>query len=262
MKPTPMFMLTVKSKNRKVGKIAVSTSPMSTCPSSCQFKNNGCYALSGPLRCWWNRCSANTNDMVTEWENFLFRVVSLPEGTVFRHNQAGDLSGHVEHDGQIDGFRLNQLVTNCKLKNLSGYTYTHYPVLAEDVPAATKTYSLSYTAFMNRGVIEKANCKNFVINLSANGPAHVDDLIDSGIKAPICTLLHSTVANRKEHSVKTPRGRKIVLCPAMWNKEMTCDKCRACMNPDRKAVIGFISHGHGIKKCNAIVEKYMPLRSK
>lgn len=261
MKSTPMFMLTVKSKNRKVGKIAVSTSPMSTCSSSCQFKNNGCYALSGPLRCWWNRCSANTNDQVAEWNNFLSRIAMLPEGTIFRHNQAGDFVGNTEDRRKIDGYFVNQLATVCEHRNLHGYTYTHYPVLKEDVPIDKNDFStLAYVAFVNRGMVEKGNCKNFVINLSANGPAHVDALIDSGIKAPICTLLHSTVANKKDHFVKTPKGRKIVLCPAMWNKKMTCDKCRACMNPDRKAVIGFISHGHGIKKCDAIVEKYMPLR--
>jgi hypothetical protein len=48
-----MFHLTLKSRNVKTGPIPVSTSTRKTCPDSCPFKNNGCYAESGPLAIHW-----------------------------------------------------------------------------------------------------------------------------------------------------------------------------------------------------------------
>jgi len=43
------YHIVLKSGNKKTGKIPVVTSSSSTCPKSCPFKKNGCYAKYGPL---------------------------------------------------------------------------------------------------------------------------------------------------------------------------------------------------------------------
>jgi hypothetical protein len=49
MLQTLRFHLTRVSSNAKTGKIPVSTSSKATCPATCPFMGNGCYAASGPL---------------------------------------------------------------------------------------------------------------------------------------------------------------------------------------------------------------------
>lgn len=52
------YHITLKSGNKKTGKIAVTTSSSSTCPKSCPFKGNGCYAEGGPLRIHWDKVNS------------------------------------------------------------------------------------------------------------------------------------------------------------------------------------------------------------
>ena len=47
---------TIKSANRKVGPIPVTTTSATTCPDVCPFNNaneGGCYANGGPLAMHW-----------------------------------------------------------------------------------------------------------------------------------------------------------------------------------------------------------------
>ena len=45
---------TAKSSNKKTGPMPVSTTSSETCPTTCPFKGNGCYAESGPLAFLWH----------------------------------------------------------------------------------------------------------------------------------------------------------------------------------------------------------------
>src|SRR5262249_37642211 len=60
--------------------------------------------------------------------------------------------------------------------------------------------------------IAAANRAGFTINLSANNPAHADQLAELDI-APVVTVLPASVDGAVTKTVKTPAGRTITVCP-------------------------------------------------
>ena len=82
------FHLAKSSRNAKTGPIPVSTSSATTCPDSCPFKRNGCYAEGGPLAMHWRAITEGKRG--TAWPEFIAAVEALPKGQLWRHNQAGD----------------------------------------------------------------------------------------------------------------------------------------------------------------------------
>lgn len=91
--------LTAKSSNRKTGPIPVSTTTPDTCPDVCPFKNGGCYAKVVPLAIVWGNVERKGDD----WGTFCSKVAAMPDGQLWRHNQAGDLPGE---NGEIDAKAL------------------------------------------------------------------------------------------------------------------------------------------------------------
>jgi hypothetical protein len=150
-------------------------------------------------------------------------VINLPDGQVWRHNQAGDLA---HKNGLIDGQKLEQLAEANKGKK--GFTYTHHVVEGN-----------SSIAIHNREHIRRAVEMGFSINLSANSPSHADILFDLGV-APVTTLIPSSTSYKTS---ETPSGRKIITCPAALRDGVTCSKCPLCRNMDRDFIIGFPAHG-------------------
>jgi len=55
-----LYHITLKSNNKKTGPIIVITSSRNTCPETCPFKKNGCYADGGPLKLHWDKVSDGT----------------------------------------------------------------------------------------------------------------------------------------------------------------------------------------------------------
>ena len=208
------YHLTAKSANRKTGCMPVSTSPAQTCPASCPFKGNGCYAEGGPLKMHWDKVSAGQRG--TDWSNFLGSIAKLPNGTTWRHNQAGDLCGSAN---TIDHSALKELVAANKGKN--GYTYTHYTMNDES----------------NRKAVREANAQGFTINLSAESLTQADELLDLDI-GPVALTMTSAA-----QSTVTPKGRKVVVCPAQTNEAITCAQCRLCAKSNRKLIVCFRAHG-------------------
>lgn len=224
------YHLTLKSSNRKTGCMPVSTSPRSTCPSTCPFRGKGCYAEGGPINIHWRQVSEGKRG--SDWKGFLGQIKSLPDQTIYRHNQAGDLRGS---KNRINKTALKELVAANKGK--SGYTYTHYPL--------NKGAQAKY----NRQAVKAANKQGFTINLSAESLAQADRLLDYNI-GPVVLTLPSNAENQT-----TPKGHKVVVCPAQKNDAMTCDKCKLCAKSDRKVVVGFRSHGYRVKKIESFLQK-------
>lgn len=213
--------LTVESGNRKLGPMPVSTSSMDTCPTSCPLKKC-CYAKCGRLFFYWyNLTHGRINS--PSWKEFLQKVKSLPAGSLWRHNQAGDLAGVGNH---INMKKLKGLVAANRGKK--GYTYTHKPLNNH-----------------NRKAIAYANRNGFTINVSANNMADVDKFKKMNI-GPIVTIMPSDFKGM----TTTPAGHKVILCRAMKSKnhEITCLSCGICQKADRKVVIGFPAHGSSKKK--------------
>jgi len=215
---------TIKSKNVKTGEIPVTTTTADTCPPDCAFKDNGCYAGSGPLALHWAKVTSGERG--DTWSGFIAKVQSFKDGQLWRHNQAGDLAG----DGKrLDADANDQLADANTGKR--GFTYTHYPVLTDK---------------HNAQVVKRMNEKGFVVNLSANNVKHADALYDLDI-GPVATVLPETQTT----NTTTPKGRKVVVCPATIRDDVSCATCQLCAR-NRDAIVGFPAHGSSKRKANEV----------
>tara|TARA_R100000805_G_scaffold849_2_gene1584 strand:- start:10642 stop:11313 length:672 start_codon:yes stop_codon:yes gene_type:complete len=220
-----MFHITPKSKNAKVGKMAVTTSTATTCPSACPFRDNGCYAESGPLKLHWLKVTKGERG--DDWPTFLGKIKDLPAGSKWRHNQAGDLPGDTK---DLDSTKCVELAKANEGKR--GFTYTHYDVLDN---------------FQNAITVNMMNHLGFTVNVSANNLEHADQLCDLDI-APVATVLPI----EQTTNTVTPKGRKVVVCPATYKEDVSCASCMLCEKWDRNVVVGFPAHGTSKKKASVV----------
>lgn len=203
--------LSLKSANVKTGPIPVSTTERDSCPTDCAMRAE-CYAASGPLALHWAAVSAGTRG--TSWGQFCESIAALPDGQLWRHNQAGDLP---QIGGTVDAVKLGQLVAANQGKR--GFTYSHHRDAA----------SLAW--------IKHANEWGFTVNLSANDLTDADALADTGA-GPVVVVLPSTQTENTE----TPAGRKVVVCPATQRDDVSCATCQLCQR-QRSTIVGFPAHG-------------------
>lgn len=221
------YHLTPVSSNSKTGPIPVSTSHKETCPSACPLKAKGCYAAGGPSNIHWKAVSEGKRGV--DWEQFLLQVRAIRRGSLWRHNQAGDLPGK---DNTIDGIALMELTT--ANKGRKGFTYTHYPVIGNE---------------HNRVVVSAANAGGFTVNLSGNNITHADELKALNI-APVVTILPMDAPNVQV----SPAGNKVVACPAEKSDKINCANCGLCQIADREYIIGFRAHGVSKKTVDLIAK--------
>jgi hypothetical protein len=220
------YRLTPESRNKKTGRIPVATTSADSCPPSCPFRKNGCYADGGPLAIVWRQ----VDDIGTDLATFCDTVASFPAGQLWRHNQAGDLPGIGE---TIDTKALGAIVKANKGRR--GFTYTHKNPFVK----------------RNANAIAKANRDGFTINLSANNLDHADKLADLDI-APVVTVLPSDGASTTRYAARTtPKGRKVVQCPATYRDDVSCKTCQLCQR-QRDVIVGFPAHGAAHRKASAV----------
>lgn len=231
---TYAVQLTLKSRNGKVGPIPVSTTADLTCPDTCALKASGCYAKSGPLGMMWRALSKaipgeayalpKGQGQSLDWQGFTAAIANLPEGQLWRHNQAGDLPGV---GNKIDAIALQDLVNANVGKR--GFTYTHKPM----------------TDGCNAAAVMAANLCGFTINLSADTLAQADVLANTkhgGVSVgPVVVVLPVDADHKAD--IRTPEGRKVVVCPATYQEETACVDCQLCQRANRKTIVGFPAHG-------------------
>jgi hypothetical protein len=203
--------ITMKSANAKTGPIPVSTTTRDSCPADCAMRAE-CYAASGPLALHWAAVSAGQRG--TDWPTFTAAIAQLPDGQLWRHNQAGDLP---VAGGTVDPVKLGQLVAANAGKR--GFTYSHHRDAA----------SIAW--------IRHANNWGFTVNLSANNLADADTLASHNA-GPVVVVLPSTATV----NLKTPGGRAVVICPATQRDDVSCATCQLCQR-QRSAIVGFPAHG-------------------
>ena len=217
------IQFTRNSRNSKTGPIPVTTTSEESCPASCPLKRNGCFADGGPLAILWRKVTERKAGLA--WSDALDQIAKLPKGTLWRHNQAGDLPGIGD---SIDADLMAQLVR--ANKGRKGFTYTHKPM----TPA-------------NADAVAYANAQGFTVNLSANTLAHADQLADTGV-GPVVVVLPAD----QTRATVTPQGRKVAICPATISDNVTCATCGLCALRDRKAIVGFPAHGASKRKASAV----------
>lgn len=201
------------SGNRKTGPIPVTMTSARTCPTSCPLLNRGCYAEQHMVAIHWRRLSAGKSGIT--WDEFLTEVAELPEGQIWRHNEAGDLPG----DGDVlDLKALADLVTANVGRR--GFTYTHKPF---------RRYRLAFRS---------ANLFGFTVNISTDNLKDADEA--ASLRLPVVTVLpHDAPAKGN----RTPEGRHIVVCPAELRADVTCERCKLCSIAGRKSIVAFRAHG-------------------
>ena len=257
---------TLASRNIKVGKMPVSTTDKASCPDACPLKrdpitggNGPCYAMGGPLGMIWDALSRaipgklvkRGNQMLSTmtWDGFCNTVSELALGTIWRHNQAGDLPG--ENDA-IDTIALDKLVQANKGKR--GFTYSHKPIVGPH--GAT-----------NAAAIKAANEQGFTINLSGDNLREADELLAANI-GPVVVVLpieaqraqakDGTWLESLEHyrartnDIKTPNGAKVAPCPATYRDDTACIDCQLCQRQKRNVVVGFPAHGQSKRKASNV----------
>lgn len=241
---TYAVQLTLKSRNAKVGAIPVSTTAANTCPTSCPMAAAGCYAKAGPLGMRWRALSAAVpgeayalpkgTGQSLDWQGFTAQIAALPEGQLWRHNQAGDLPGIGD---AVDVDALVALVDANKGKR--GFTYTHKPLTRDNAQA-----------------IAAANACGFTINLSANNLREADALASATVHGiavgPVAVVLPIDADHKQD--IRTPEGRKVVVCPATYRDNVSCASCQLCQRVDRKTVVGFPAHGAARRKASKVAE--------
>ena len=205
----------LKSGNKKLGLIPVSTTERTSCPPSCPLNDGSCYALSGYfISHHWQHVTNKTRG--NNYGDFLARVNALKPETFWRHNQAGDLPGNGE---LIDKPKLSQLVKANSGKR--GFTYSH-----------------KHSHAKQRQQIRWANDNGFTVNLSADNLDHADKLSSYEV-GPVCVTLPYDFDGTKTN---TPQGRAVRVCPAQY-MDTSCKDCGLCQKQNRKVIVGFISHG-------------------
>lgn len=205
--------LVARSGNRKTGRIPVSLTDPVSCPETCRFRDQGCYASFGKLGSHW-RDVARTG---TSWRAFCEAIALLPEGELWRHNEAGDLPGAGD---ELDVVALAMLVRANRGRR--GFTFTAKPLRTR----------------AERDAIHAANDAGFTINLSADSLARADELAELAI-APVTVVVPT---DEDLDDVHTPAGRSVVPC-LYESRGLTCAECRLCARQQRASVVAFRAHG-------------------
>lgn len=200
-----------------------------TCPDACSFKKGGCYSKFSFLRIHWNKL--DKGKIGGSFTKLVQNIRNIPANQLFRLNQAGDLPGV---NNKINIKMLKRLVSAAKGKPV--LSYTHKLVLGN-----------SQTAVNNRKYIKWANQNGFNINLSADGLRDADKKASLKI-GPVTVVVPSNSPN----TLFTPKGRKVIACPAQY-RDLTCADCQLC-SKNRSVIISFKAHGSGKGIVNKLVK--------
>lgn len=225
---------TRESANRKTGPIPVSMTSASSCPPSCSYYGDGCYAERHILGMHWRRLSRGEG---RSWDAFCDAVRGLPPGQLWRHNEAGDLPGIGEAC-----FESQVIELAAASRHTRGFTYTHK--LGTTFSEAARVAHFGLLRYLNRSGV--------TVNLSVDRFEELDQYARWGL--PMTTVLPED-APRVSY---TKAGRKVIVCPAQVNEGTQCVSCGICQaNGSDRAVVGFLAHGNASA---AISERLRPRR--
>jgi len=215
------------SKNAKTGPVAATYASVSaTCPSTCELKNNGCYAQVG-----------NVGMHVRKMDTFA------------RENNPSPLEAAIEESNLIkNSFKGNKIPNGKNLRiHVSGDTTTKEG--AKIISEGIDNYKSrggglvwSYTHSW-RTVPRSAWTKNISILGSVDSIEEVKKVRRKGY-AP--AIVVPRFENHKAFSIKGT-STKFIPCPAQTKENVTCVDCKLCMRADdlyeRNHGIAFQSHG-------------------
>ena len=217
------------STNSKTGKVSATYAPIETCPSSCPFLNNGCYAQTSHTGMHASRLGKNArkNKITTP-----LKLAKIEADAIRNLKGENDLRLHVVGDCKTSKAAEVLAKASAEHNAKNGkkvWTYTH---AWREIPREK---------FGNISVL--ASCETL---------EECKQAMKRGYAASIVRL--------KPFNGTMPfAGLKMTACKEI-TKSIQCDKCRMCMN-DKKLlnnneVICFFPHGTGTAKArDAILKK-------
>jgi len=224
------FHFVKKSGNKKTGFMPVTYNSRATCPDSCIFKNNGCYASAGfHTRLNWDKVT--NKERGGTFKELLKNISSLKPGTIWRACVAGDIPAN--NKGAISRTYINGIIKANQGKR--GYSYTHHKL---DIG-----HNIQY--------LKKANNQGFTINVSCETEDQADNVIKNNL--PAVLVVKST---ERRNAWTTKNGNKVLVCLAQTS-DKTCIDCKLCQqrpSPNNKLIIAFKSHGNQAKKIDKILD--------
>ena len=207
-----------RSNNAKTGDISQTYSACTTCSASCPFKGHGCYGENFTTRINWKRANCT--------EKTLSDTMDEKGHThIVRHNVAGDMCK--PGTSELDTALLHDLIKAWKATGVTAYTYTH----ADKVP-------------MNFIKVQHAIEQGFIVNMSCETLEQVKVCHENHVPA-VLAVYDWTEKNKVTRRID---GITYRLCPATYDKNITCRDCGKCWKSERKEVIVFPAHGIGKKK--------------
>lgn len=229
----------------------ISTS-MNTCPTTCPFKENGCYGYSLPyMKAHWKKWS-NGESGAVDIDNFVKQLEAIPKKTFVRFGEVGDLPGNGIKQNTQEISKLCTALHDCEL---NAFTYTHYHI--------TSKAEWNYIAInlINYEYL-KENKHGLVINYSFEDLIKAKEFALQG-RPTTCTIPDDGKTDwslRENRIKKLGDGVTAIVCPAVWREEIQCVSCGGkngplCARVGQKppyVVICFSSHGNGRKKVNEV----------
>ena len=222
------FHFVPKSGNKKTGFMPVTYNSRLSCPDSCIFKNNGCYADNYHTRLNWDKVTSGERGGT--FKELLNNIKALKPGTIWRACIAGDIPSN--NKGVISRTYIKG-ITEAN-QGLKGYTYTHNRLdIGENI-----------------SLLKTANKQGFTVNISTETEAAADNAVLNNLPAVI--VVKST---EKRRSWLTKNKNKILVCPAQdETKNVNCIDCGLCQNRPKNLIIAFLAHGNMSKLIDKILD--------
>jgi hypothetical protein len=221
-----------KSGNAKLGGAAITIVAKQSCPETCPFKANGCYAEHDSGVHHWNRISAGAADKSPlELARAEAKAIDeLPGDRDLRLHVAGDST--TEEGTRLIATACAKYVFRGKWKHgtdVSVWAYTHgWRTVPRDAWGSVSVL---------------ASCET---------PEDVKLARSRGYAAAM-------VVPRFEGESAYEHGEVTVIPCPQQTRERTCTQCRLCMNAERlhksSLVIGFALHGGGTNKARFALSK-------
>lgn len=217
------------SHNGKTGPVSATYVTQSSCPSSCRFKGNGCYAESGPAGFTTNRLNRASEN---ESPEALATMEAIEIGKLSGKNP---LRVHVVGDCQTD--EAAQIVSSAMLDheskfNRPAWTYTH------------AWRDVQRSSWQSASVI--ASCENASDVQLAESLGYSTAIVVDEFES--------------DKAYTTSDGINVIPCPEQTGKAANCASCQLCMGPavqrrlERHQSIGFAVHGGQAKKAKQAIK--------
>lgn len=210
----------VGNQNAKTGCLGTYRPVGDTCPDTCQFLDNGCYAQSGNVALHQRRASLELRNSLNSAA--LALALGAVKHEIVRLHVSGDFVTNSNGSKEIDIDYILGLIEICKFLNDSGfsgilgYTYTHIP---KDQFQPYKDMLSDYISVM------------YSDYLGAGGAV--------------------VWPHEDRNLIRQKTDAKVYMCPSQrTDGEIKCKECKLCFdNPQKKnRLVIFDPHGSSAKK--------------